>query len=113
MDPKYVQQNASDTPAYCNNPDFDYVYSDSWNYENNQCVDRSVNEIFSKRRRTPRRVLDDHLHHYDNFTKQKCNFTSQACTGQSGIIGKNQNFFFVKHIEDFQIAAQISAKFLR
>ena len=109
MDPKYMQQNASDTPAYCNNPDFDYVYSDSWNYENNKCVEMSVNEIFRKGGGHPGAFWTTTYITMTTLQNKKCNFTSQACTGQSSIIGKNQNFF-VKHIEDFQIAAQISAE---
>ena len=28
---------AADPPAYCDNPDTDYTYSDSWTYEDNTC----------------------------------------------------------------------------
>ena len=109
MDPTYEQQNLNDTPVYCNNPDFDYVYSDSWNYENNRCVEMSVNEIFRKGGGHPGAFWTTTYITMATLQHNKCNFTTQECTGQSRIIGKNQNFF-VKHLEDFQIAAQISAE---
>ena len=97
MDPTYEQQNLNDTPVYCNNPDFDYVYSDSWNYENNRCVEMSVNEIFRKGGGHPGAFWTTTYITMATLQHNKCNFTTQECTGQSRIIGKNQNFF-VKHL---------------
>ena len=100
--------NASAIPIYCDNPDYNYFYGPSFKYFglNNSCIDGSVKESFTKGI-----ILGTYwTTTYENtitLKKKQCNVSTQICNGISESVSA-QNFF-IKHIEEYPLVAQIDA----
>lgn len=110
MNPSNEGDMKQDTkPLYCDNPDYDYVYDSNWRYDKNACVDKSVSEIFFKGSGMPGAFWTTTYITMATLKSRDCNVTSELCRGHRDKIGRNQNFF-VKHIEDYSLFAQISAE---
>ena len=99
-------------PVYCDNPEYDYVYSADFRYVNNSCVELDADEIFFKGRGMPGAFWLSTLtkNMLSKLKHAECNHTDiTKCSLKKEKIGDPQTTF-VKNLEKYTLNFQMGVE---